>query len=338
MIPDIGSKNRIPGDDLRRQVEELRLKRPEIYGRIDPRRVDHCLGEPAPERDDFAAETDGGRGPSYVRAQSLNIEARLHGIERLLNLVRRPSGRQTVLDLLGGDGLLSRVSELLGISDAEIITCDASPHMVEAAWASGVPALLQRAEHLLFRSESVDAVLLAYGTHHIDPADRLRVAEEAYRVLRPGGTFVLHDFPVGSPVDQWFGEVVDRYSPTGHRYAHFTHDEIRDYLVTAGFESVEVNEIDDPYLATGGTPDEAELRLGEYLVDMYGLHDTPEPLAPPEKFRWAAELAKAIFRYPNGDGTSLECITEYVDHSSTWRIMVPRRALVGIGRKSTHQR
>jgi len=252
----------------------------------------------------------------------------------MLNLMRRDGGGlRRVVDLLGGDGLVRRVCSLLGFSDLEIITCDASPLMVEAAWASGIPALLQRAERMLFRSESVDAVLLAYGTHHIDPGARLGVVEEAYRVLRSGGTFVLHDFLVGSPVDRWFSEIVDRYSLTGHKYAHFTRDEIREYLIKAGFGSVEVLEIDDPYMATGKDPKEAELRVGEYLVDMYGLRKAQENLGDAAAFRWAATQAKEMFRYPAEDGAMLESVTEYVEQMNAWRCTIPRRAIIGVAEK-----
>lgn len=52
-------------------------------------------------------------------------------------------------------------------------------------------------------------MLLAYGTHHIDPANRLSTVQEAHRVLRLGGVFVLHDFEVGGPMDEWFSKVVN---------------------------------------------------------------------------------------------------------------------------------
>ncbi|MES4831740.1 class I SAM-dependent methyltransferase, partial [Streptomyces anthocyanicus] len=182
----------------------------------------------APGRhDDFGADGEGSRGVEYVQAQALNRRARETGIRKLLGFAetarRTAAGDRPVLvDLLGGDGLVRKVCEELGIGDFNILTCDASPHMVTTAWAAGVPALLQRAEQPLLRDHSVDAVLLAYGSHHVPSSDRQTVATEARRMLRPGGTFVLHDFLVGSPVDVWFEEVTDVYSATGHKFLHFT--------------------------------------------------------------------------------------------------------------------
>ncbi|MET9291372.1 methyltransferase domain-containing protein [Streptomyces sp. NPDC003077] len=338
MSEDIADGLTVSGTDLRGQIERLRSRYPDIHRRIDVHRTECWIAdhpETGTARDDFGAETDGGRGPAYIRAQRLNAEARAQGIARLLEFVRQPGGpdRRAVLDLLGGDGLLWRVAALLDIRDLDIITCDASPHMIEAAWASGVPALLQRAERLLFRPESVDAVLLAYGAHHIAPGDRLGVSMEAHRVLRPRGTFVLHDFQVGSPVDRWFAQVVDRHSLTGHQYAHYTPEEIRGHLAKAGYATYEVLEIDDPYTSTGETAEEAELRLGEYLVNMYGLRKAQDALGDQAAFLWAVEQARAIFRYPNDDGTVLESTTAYDQDAAVWRFMIPRRALVGVGRK-----
>jgi len=66
-----------------------------------------------------------------------------------------------LVGLLGGDGLVSRVVTLSGRTDAVTVTCDASPFMVSQDWAGGIPALLQRAEALLFRDGPAGGVLLA---------------------------------------------------------------------------------------------------------------------------------------------------------------------------------
>ncbi|MEV5749482.1 class I SAM-dependent methyltransferase [Actinoallomurus sp. NPDC052308] len=332
----------VPGNDLRAQIEQLRRHSPGVYRRIDLDRVESWEYERArngAHRDDFDADTAGGRGSSYVRAQVLNVDARAYGIGRLMELMRPAPGeqdtadRRTIVDLLGGNGLVRQVCARLGIPDVEVVTCDASPHMVQTAWAAGIPALLQRAERQLFQTESVDGVLLAYGSHHIPAEDRGVVAEDAYRVLRRGGTFLLHDFEAGSPMDTWFTTVVDPYSQTGHEFAHFTADEIQEYLIKAGFDTYEVVEIDDPYTAVGETPETAELNLGEYLVNMYGLCRIQESLGEQEAFRWALDRAKQIFQYDNGDDEPLRGTLEYDSDLRSWRMTIPRKALVGVGRR-----
>ncbi|ARF58436.1 methyltransferase domain-containing protein [Streptomyces gilvosporeus] len=326
----------VAGSDLHAQLDQLRVHSPEMYRRIDQPRLDSWQKEQEADeavRDDFGSDIAGGRGSSYVRAQQLNVDARAAGIRQLIELMtQRSEGTQAIVDLLGGDGLVRRVCSRIGLSDVEIMTCDASPHMVHTAWATGVPALLQRAERQLFRSGSVDGVLLAYGTHHIPPALRRSVAEESYRVLRPGGAFLLHDFLSGSPMDTWFSKVVDRYSHTGHQYAHFSEDEIGQYLAEVGFD-FKIMEIDDSYTATGVTADEAEQNLGEYLVDMYGLRKVVESLGPQQAHRWAIEEAKSIFRYPEQPGMRSSSTVQRIDDTGLWRCTVPRRAVIGLGWK-----
>ncbi len=186
------------GTDMSAQVRAPAAEYPEIAACLDPARVAaqcHRDTERPSEQDDFGAADSGGRGESYVAAQR-SVMTRARGIGRLLDLVaadrRAPS--RLVLDLLGGDGLVSRVAALTGRTDTVVATCDASPFMVDQAWARGIPAVRQRAESLLFRDASVGGVLLAYGSHHVPVAQRGTVAQEAFRGLQPGagGTGPVH--------------------------------------------------------------------------------------------------------------------------------------------------
>jgi SAM-dependent methyltransferase len=329
--------------DMERYLDRLRAEYPHLYRCIDLERAATSAREferGNHSRDDFGQE-DGGRGTSYVHAQALNVRARERGIDTMLgflgsgttNADANGTGR-TIVDVLGGDGLVRRVAGELGRTDVNLLTCDASPYMVRASWAAGHPALLQRADRLLQRDASVDGVLVAYGSHHIDPTDRADVALEAYRVLKPGGVFVLHDFAVGSPMEEWFTEVVDRYSLTGHQFEHFTREEISGYLAKAGFEAFEVVDVADPYVARAASPRRAALDLGRYLLNMYGLEKVSRVWGPAAD-RWVINQAKKIFRYvqPSGgvDGYSLD----YDPSTSTWCATVPRVAIVGIARKLT---
>lgn len=321
------------------RYRRMRFEFPQMYVCLDPERVDaanRSMGTGNGFRDDFRADEAGGRGTAYIRAQSRWVTARAEGIRQLLSCFRRPDvpRRQVVVDLLGGDGLVSRVASGLGLSDLAIVTGDASADMVQAAWDAGLPAVHQRAERSLFRTGSVDGVLLAYGSHHIDRDQRLDVVREAHRVLRPGGVFVLHDFPVGSPVDEWFSKVVDAYSRTGHDHEHFTEAEIGDLLREADFGTAEVTQISDPYEVTGDSRDAAWLGMGEYLVDMYGLTKATEMFGRTGACAWAAAQADELFRYPDETLGADRSRVEYDEFTDRWRCVVPRRAVVGIGVKA----
>ncbi|GGY37587.1 class I SAM-dependent methyltransferase [Streptomyces djakartensis] len=284
--------------------------------------------------DDFGDTGSGGRGESYVVAQR-STRTRARGINQLVDLVTGNSraASRILVDLLGGDGLVSRVVALTGRDDAVIATCDASPFMVEQAWASGIPALRQRAESLLFRDESVGGVLLAYGSHHIPVAERGTVAEEAFRVLQPGGIFVLHDFLTDSPVDVWFRKVVDVYAATGHDYPHFERDEAVSCLGSAGFEDVVPVLMDDSFVVSGATKEQAELELGRYMADMYGLEKLYDELGAQDTHRRTFELVCDIFRYEDVAGAYREVQASFDESRSVWTVTMPREALVVSGRK-----
>jgi SAM-dependent methyltransferase len=218
------------------------------------------------------------------------------------------------------------------------VTCDASTFMVASAWAAGLPAIRQHAQRQVFRSGSVDGVLLAYGSHHVPEAERQAVADEAWRVLRPGGRFVLHDFAEGSPMAIFFQEIVDRESATGHDYAHFTADWMRECLVRAGFRDVTTNWTFDPIVVTSTSEEGAQAALGQYLVHMYGLDKLVQAYGEQGASTAAFELAREIFRWEtstafDGMGNHVrECVVEQVE-SAKWQCVLPRYALVAVGTK-----
>ncbi|MYS19379.1 Methyltransferase domain-containing protein [Streptomyces sp. DvalAA-14] len=325
---------RFTSGEMDRHLSRISREHPDLYRRLDIERARRWSGDfedlEGRTGDDFGDPGSGGRGESYLRAQTRNVQARARGIEQLLGYIRAGRGAplKTVVDVLGGDGLVQRVAASLCLADVAVLTCDASPYMVRAAWEGDFPALLQRADRMLQRDSSVEGVLVAYGSHHIAPRDRAELARESYRVLRPGGVMVLHDFLVGSPMDSWFTDVVDRYSLTGHKFEHFTRDEIRDCLTGAGFPRVDLVEMADPYVAVAPTAELAELALGRYLSDMYGLVEIQRTRGA-DADRWVIERAKDVFRCP---GAEFSVRYDAAEHA--WTAVLPRTAVVGIGTRS----
>ncbi|WP_379871742.1 methyltransferase domain-containing protein [Marinactinospora rubrisoli] len=321
------------GSDVHAQVRALELEHREIYESLDPDRIEAWL-DFAPfdgaYSDDFGSSASGGRGESYVAAQRATFN-RVTGITAILDIVgQRTAASPLVVDLLGGDGLISRVAAALGRTESEIVTCDASPFMVEAAWAAGIPALLQYAQFPLFRAGSVGGVILAYGTHHIPPQERATVVKEAHTILQPGGVFVLHDFLVGSAMERWFGEVVDVHSVTGHRHSHFDRADIESYLQAAGFAEIDVMPLDDPFVVRAPSAAAAELAMGRHLVEMYGLTRLVEEYGETGAYRRAHELGRAIFRDETA-GRASGAEPYYAADLGAWTLTLGRSAVVGRG-------
>jgi len=317
------------------QVDALKRHYENVYDCLD-------IGRVAGWQEHVKREYEGpsdfglrGRGQSYVSAQR-SIQVRANGIMQLIDIALSGNSAESdvFLDLLGGDGLVSRVLSLRGYNRHVVVTCDASPFMVEEAWAQGFPALLQRAEQSLFRDGSVGGVLLAYGSHHIPSDGRGAVAAEAFRVLQRGGAFVLHDFLVGSPAERWFAEAVDAYSSTGHNYPHFERAEILSHLTDAGFSDIRLVDIDDGYVTWGATEGEAELAMGKYLLEMYGLVRLLEGSDEEGAYRQAFSLGRKIFRYDDGNGKTIEAGLRHNEGVGMWAAEMPRRAIVGFGRKA----
>src|SRR5215471_3312515 len=117
-------------------------------------------------------ETDAtGRGGSYRRAQRNHI-VRAQGIMSLFMLAAGDRGMTSIpagwrlLDILGGNGLLARnFQEMVPQAANAVITSDMAGQMVVEALNDGLPAIRQRAQFLFMRDDSVDAALIAYGTH-----------------------------------------------------------------------------------------------------------------------------------------------------------------------------
>jgi SAM-dependent methyltransferase len=291
---------------------------------------------------DFEDACGGGRGDSYREAQR-DPTVRLHGIRQLFALAA-PDGRlrswrpqHVVLDMLGGDGTLARAvaAVLPRWCRPTVLTSDLSAGMVAAAQRLGLPALRQPAQALRLRDGSVDAVVLAYGTHHVPPAERPAAAAEALRVLRPGGRLVLHDFEDPSPVSRWFRDVVHPLSRTGHPYPHFTASGMRDLLTGAGFTRVEVRRVYDPFRLLGPDPATARRLLGRHLLDMYGLERVrgDDPVAAAER---VAALADECLRYTPAQASPGQPTlrARYETSSAGCRVELPRVALVASGTRS----
>jgi SAM-dependent methyltransferase len=106
-----------------------------------------------------------------------------------------------------------------------------------------------------FPRDAFDLVYCTIVFMHLFEWDRYRYVEEALRVLRPGGRAYFDNFPLDSAHGwQVFGE--SAAYPVDRRPAHLsmasTREELRVYLMKAGFSDVVVHDLPNGLIAATG--------------------------------------------------------------------------------------
>jgi ubiquinone/menaquinone biosynthesis C-methylase UbiE len=117
---------------------------------------------------------------------------------------------QRVLDLGCGTGTLAVMAKLAQPS-AEVSGLDADPDMLKVA---KYKSTLQKVSvnfdigftnNLPYPDEYFDRVLSSIMIHHLKTPDKIKTAQEVYRVLKPGGQLHIIDF--GKPIT-WYGKLL----------------------------------------------------------------------------------------------------------------------------------
>ncbi len=110
-------------------------------------------------------------------------------ITRLMSLGGFERGSR-IADIGCGSGVFTRLVESDGF---RTVGLDISMNLLKKARgeSSHIPVVCGDAEHLPFASGSLDGALLSGLIHHLPNPERL--AEELYRVMRSGGSFVAFD-------------------------------------------------------------------------------------------------------------------------------------------------
>ncbi len=336
----------LPGLSIEQYLQQCRRDHPRLYRCLDPHRMHSEAGLEFYRglrhvSQHFEREDKGGRGGAYRKAQLGNPLIRAVGIQKLFELAchGRPfSPRTQVVDVLGGNGTLCRAMRLLHEPEScpAIYTSDASEDMVADALRQGIAALRQPAQYMMLKDSCVDGMIFAYGTHHIPSHELSAALQEAYRVLRPGGRVVLQDFETGTPTARWYSEVLHRYTETGHDFEHFTPRSVRRLLQEAGFEEVRIQQVYDPCIVHESSPEQARIRLLDYLVSLFSLNKLlPEDGIKDEAF-W--DRVEKVVRgcstlSPDELPQGVEAVTELTVRadSAGYRAELPRVALVGTG-------
>jgi ubiquinone/menaquinone biosynthesis C-methylase UbiE len=158
-----------------------------------------------------------------------------------------------ILETAAGTGIVTRAVRA-AVPTAEVVATDINPAVVEFAarhfQSEGVTFQAADAERLPFGDESFDLVICLFGIMFFP--DKVRANEEARRVLRPGGRYVLATFNRLdlNPVPKAAGEAVATLFPEDPRYMErgpFSYPDaslVEQDLRSAGFQMVEVETVE----------------------------------------------------------------------------------------------
>jgi ubiquinone/menaquinone biosynthesis C-methylase UbiE len=339
----------LPGVSAWEYLLRCRAEHPELSRLLNPTRtpvegIARAYQDMGGLATHFEGKLEGGRGDAYRKAQSDNYLIRsvgfLHLVDLAIGNAADPPSSLTVLDALGGNGTLTRIVRASRSPEQVpfIVTNDVSPRMVESALAQGLPATRQPLQDLIwFDDASFDAVVVAYGTHHIPTPQRPAALAEAFRVLKPGGHIVLQDFEIGCPTTRWYSDVLDRYTATGHQFDYFTRDQFRDLLVGNGFSDVAVGDAYDPFVVHADAPDDAKRQLLEYVYTLFALEKLVPDGRQPDAPVWE-ELESIVRSTCTFDPAALPTASAVhtltvVQEGGCYRAEIPRVALVATGRR-----
>jgi SAM-dependent methyltransferase len=335
-------------------LEYIQLDHPRTYALLDKNLINdsegikaHCAEmEEITGHSDFDGEEDGGRGRAYRENQLKTPLAREVGDRKILQMIERcPAGlskKANGVDVIGGNGTTARVARQILDYDSRpyIISADPCRAMVlDCLMNQELPAVWQAAQSSLFSSSVLDFVLGTRGLHHVDRASRPALAQEAYRVLKPGGLIILIDCEENTPSADWYSKAVDRYTTTGHRFDHFTRAEFQHLLVEAGFTNISVMNLYDPFVFYGSTWEAARNALLAHLTNMFGLVGLERNPDESDSDFWD-RVQCTLSPYSTFTGSDIAFDPDAVNHfnvrpvrQGVWRAEYPRIVLCATGFK-----
>jgi ubiquinone/menaquinone biosynthesis C-methylase UbiE/DNA-binding MarR family transcriptional regulator len=143
-------------------------------------------------------------------------------------LKQQIKGRSSIADLGCGTGEL--LGRLVADTGQRLIGVDASPEMLEQARiklpdAGSIELRLGEVEYLPMKDQEVDTVVMSMVLYHIfQPEKAIR---EVFRVLRPGGMFLLADFK--------HHDQEDIKNIIGGTWLGFEKKQVEEWLIHSGF-------------------------------------------------------------------------------------------------------
>lgn len=157
-----------------------------------------------------------------------------------------------IIDFGGGDGAMST---LVADRGAKVVVVDSDRLALQMAKNEDSRLSAAQSKSVLpFKSESVDAIVMLETLEHIRDSEEMLTLNEANRVLKPEGTFVI-SVPSSN------------LAVTKFHYRHYSIDELRDKLTNTGFKVKEEIFYRERLRRFAGKP------LGKYVRGLaYGLN------------------------------------------------------------------
>ncbi|WP_416676171.1 class I SAM-dependent methyltransferase [Egbenema bharatensis] len=253
-----------PWEDFFRFYPFVWLDMPTIWGRAAEKRYQdfstdiRTEGYPSYYVQNFHHQTDGYLSETSANLYDLQVEILFNGtadamrrrtllpLKRGLEVFNLPDHQTRVLDVACGTGRTLRQIQGM-LPDTSLYGVDLSPAYLRKAnqlladVPGALPQLIQaNAESIPFLNDYFHGIVSVFLFHELPPEVRQTVIEESFRVLQPGGVFVicdsiqLSDSPELAPAMRNFPTMF--HEPY---YRHYTTDDLADRLEKAGFMSVQ---------------------------------------------------------------------------------------------------
>jgi ubiquinone/menaquinone biosynthesis C-methylase UbiE len=253
-----------PWEDFFRYYPVVCLDLPQIWQRVNSKKYQEFSsqidtnGYPSYYVQNFHHQTDGYLSDFSANLYDLQVEILFGGAadamrRRILAPLKEglkaftdvPHRQIRTLDVACGTGRTLKLIRA-ALPQASLFGVDLSPAYLRKAnqllsqIPGELPQLLQaNAEELPYLDNYFHAVTCVFLFHELPPEVRQRVIEQSYRVIQPGGVFVIcdsiqmNDSPEMMPMMENFPELF--HEPY---YRHYITDDLVKRLETAGFQNI----------------------------------------------------------------------------------------------------